>query len=422
MGRLSSALRRFFRVAPRGVQVLSTLHGFAEQDPSPKDEYDTSSLDDDTSSLDTDTSSLDEIEGVQFSRTNNSSEVRHADCGLKPDSTPKSLARLPTEIILEIAKYLPPSSCICLSYSCRDIRNNMAVSIAYVLGDKVLESLSSISSPSVELRNYRSLERMALRSLLDRDGKIPSQKVFCNGCEYAHDSSQFSLASLAQPRTERRCLGRAGRLWICPHRTIDFLQATTHGQTRTFHICGGGFMTQDVNILQTDYPGWRFECCSTSWPIMKVSGGGGPSIEQVKEALSRLSAPMCPHMRLDDARVANFYVPVCRMRRWSPLVKSAPECRCCTSSSRLPHEFSNIVCNLCRTRVMFVTERKLGGTEVLRLRVTRHLEDGWNCTDRRWISQVAEPADFEAYEPEWRASVAECRRRLISDLEVFTDN
>ena len=401
MGQLLSAFKRS-RDARRDAQVSSALHEFAEQNPLPTDEHDTSS-------------SLDEIEGVQSSCTNDSSEVWHTDRGSIHDSTPKSLARLPTEIILDIAQHLPPSACMSFSYSCRNIRNKMTVSIEYVLGDKVLKDLASISSPSVELRNYRSLERTALRCLLDRDAQIPSQKVFCNGCEYRHDSSQFSLASLIQPRMERRCLGRAGQVWICPHRTIDFNQATTYGQTKDIHICGGCFV-----MMTTGYAGYSFDSCSTLWPIMRVPGDDVPSNEQVKEALSRLSAAICPHLRLDDACVARVYLPECRKTRWNFYEPwKALFCPCSTCLSSPPFKDHTIVCKFCRTDLMFGIKHERNGTRTLRLLVTRTFGDGWRCTDRRWICQVAEPADFREYEREWQASNAECRRRLVSDLYEF---
>lgn len=151
-----------------------------------------------------------------------------------------------------------------LSYSCRDVRKKMNVSIATVLGDKEIKDLSSASSPSVELRNTRTLERTELRSLLNHDGQIPSQNAFCNGCEYPHDSSLFSLASLSQPHIERRCLGRTGQVWICPHRTIDYLQATSYGQKPDFHKCG--YASVSVN---NRFAGNGFETCLTDWPIIR---------------------------------------------------------------------------------------------------------------------------------------------------------
>ena len=360
-------------------------------------------------------SSLDEIKGIRSSLQKTFSEVWHTDCNLKPDSSPKTLLRLPTELILDLAQYLPPSSYMCLSYSCRNVRNKMSVSIAHVLGDKLIKGLSSASPPSVELRNTRSLERMEFRSMLDRDGQIPSRNVFCNGCEYAHDSSHFSLASLSGPRIERRCLGRAGKAWICPHRTIDYHQATSYGQTQDVHVCGSCFVS-----VNSRYSGYGFDSCLTDWPIMRVPCDGVPSNEQVKEALSRLGAAMCPHLRLDDACVASVYHQDCRKLRWNwECTGSAPDCRCSNCSS---NKFCTVVCNFCSTEILFRIKGERNGTETLRLLVMRTFRDVSSCRDRGWICHVADPADFEEYDREWEASNAECFRRVASDLDAFLES
>ena len=392
MGQHLSVLRKS-REARRDAQILGASHGFDKRNPSPEDEY---------------TSSMDEIEGIRSSLKKTFSEVWHIDRELQPDSTPKTLLRLFTELILDIAQYLPPSAYMSLSYSCWDVRNKMRVSIAHVLGDSFIKDLSSASPSSVELRNNRSSERMEFRSLLDRDGQIPSQNAFCNGCEYPHDSSRFSLASLSQPRIQRRCLGRAGQVWICPHRTIDYHQATSYGQTRDLHICGSCSIA-----VSRGYSGYGFESCFTDWPIMKVPRDGVLSNEQVKEALNRLSAAVCPHLRLNDACVASVYVQGChRLRR------DRSDCRCPTCSSI---KLLTRVCDFCGTEILFSITDEWNGTETLRLFVIRTFRGEWSCTDREWICHVAEPADFEGYEREWQASNAECWRRVASDLDPFSN-
>lgn len=387
-----SAFRKV-RDVRRDAQVLGASHLFAEKNPSPEDKYDTSSLD--------------EIEGIRSSLKKTFPEVWHTDRELKPDSTPKTLLRLPTELILDIALYLPPSAYMSMSYSCRNVRNKMRVSIAHVLGDKGIKGLSSASPSSVQLRNTRSLERMEFRSLLDRDGQIPSQNAFCNGCKYPHDSSHFSLASLSQPRIERRCLGRAGQVWICPHRTIDYHQATSYEQTRDVHRCGS--CTVSVN---SSYSGYGFESCFTDWPIMKVPRDGVLSNEQVKEALNRLSAAVCPHLRLNEACVASAYLQDCHRLR-----QNRSDCRCPTCSIKLLTR----VCDFCGTEILFSITGEWNGTETLRLFVIRTFRGEWSCTDREWICHVAEPADFEGHEREWQASNAECWRRVASDLDLLSN-
>ncbi len=293
----------------------------------------------------------------------------------------------------------------------------MSASFAHVLGDKVPMGQSSASVTSAKLRNHRSLERLILRSLLDRDGKIPRSETFCNGCSDTHDSSQFSLASLAQPSMERQCLGRAGRMWICPHRILDRHQlkwATSDG-----HTCGSCSI-----YMSSGYPEYGVALFITGWPILVVPRNSLPSSEEVKEALGRLSAPICPHLSLNDACVASVYDQHCLRLRWNSLGRErgrerdpVSECRCflCSSGKLL-----GVVCELCGTEVRFRVEECRNNTEVLSLYVWRTIgRDVLRCPDREWIFQVAEPADFEEYEREWQASNAECRRRVPSDRNVW---
>lgn len=138
---------------------------------------------------------------------------------LEHEYVPINLTELPTEIILDVAENMALSGQISLSYSCRQRRKKMGASLIHILTKEEPMASLSDSALSVESRNVRSLERLELRSMLDCDGRIPSSKRFCVGCEAEHDSSQFPISSLEQPSAERHCLGSAGRVWNCPHGT-----------------------------------------------------------------------------------------------------------------------------------------------------------------------------------------------------------
>lgn len=177
------------------------------------------------------------IESVQFNLVEISSRISRE---LEAESAPTTLPELPTELIIDIAKYLAPSAFMSLSYSCRTIRNKMDTSILHVLGDKVSISRGSPSAPSIEVRNTRFLERLELRHMLGRDGKIFSSKAFYIGCSDTHDCCLFSAASLAQPDSRRHCLGCAGLVWACPHRTFGYKKATRTTGAQNLHTCVRG--------------------------------------------------------------------------------------------------------------------------------------------------------------------------------------
>lgn len=333
MGQHFSALKKT-RAAGQDVQSPNAVNGSLEQNMSREDEYAASSLD--------------ERDRVRSILNKTSLEVSHTNRDLKANNTPMTILKLSTELILDIAEYLPPSGYMSLSYSCRTVHNKMSASIAHVLGDKFPMGLSSDSAPCVVLRNIRFLERLELRSLLDRDGKIRSSKTFCSGCQCTHDSSLFSIASLAQPSIERQCLGRAGRVWICPHRTLDYHQVTSYGETRDVHKCGSSF----ISVRSGYRCPYSDSGCITGWPIMRVPRNGTPSNEQVKEALGPLNAAVCPHLHLNDARVASVYLQDCQKMRWQWLERErgpASDCRCflCSPKGRV-----SVVCNFCCTEIL----------------------------------------------------------------------
>ena len=329
------------------------------------------------------------IESVQSSIIRASSEDPHRFRESEIETIPEGLLKFSTELILEIADYLPPSSYMSLSYSCRRIRNGMSASIEHVLGNKLRIGQWSASAPSIEMRNIRSLERLEWRQMLDRDRKVPSPRAFCSRCSCTHDRSLFSMQSLTQPSTERRCLGSAGRLWICPYRSLDYDQAI-------------GFLTSAKNHFST--PG-RFYWLGRSptpegsfiifWPILKMPQDGVPSNQEVEEALRSLKAPMCPHLRLNDACVASTYLKDC---------------------GRLQHEFwiwkTTTVCRFCHIEIRFIVRKHLRDPVTLNLVVLRRIEFLQSCTDRTWIRYVADPADLKEYEDAWHAANVECRRRL----------
>ncbi len=339
--------------------------------------------------------------------------------GLECEKVPINLPRLPTEIILDIAGYMTPSGQISLSYSCRQIRIKMGASLAHILGEE--ESMAPLSSSplSVESRNIRSLEPLELRSMLDRDGRIPSLKRLCFGCETPHDSSLFPTSSLAKLGTERRCLGSTGRVWICPHQIVDYDQAANpKGDIGSCHRCENIF----VSSLGTHLPRYRSVGFTsfTLYPIVIVRPECVPSREQVKEALGLLNAPICPHLRLNDARIAGSYFPDCqKLRSRLGEVSQTPHCRCWLCSSEGHLRWFHKVCDFCGTELHFnIKTPATSDIEALYLMIRRSIQDVRSPTGRSWICQVADPADFEAYERAWYATDEECWKNVISIFEA----
>lgn len=349
-------------------------------------------------------STSDEMIDVKSSLVKTSSEASHSNRVPETEPARTTLPKLPTEIIIDLASYLSPSSYMSLSYSCRTIRKNMDVSITHLLGDTASMCQSSASALSTEVRSRRFLERWDLLCMLDRDGKPPLSKTFCGGCEQAHTA--FSQPWLAQPVEERRCLGTAGLVWICPHQILEYGKATA-SMARDSHECEG----------IASYIGGTW--CSrvagygtflTHWPIMRVVPNCVPSSEEVNEALGPLNAPVCPHLRLNDAHIASVYSqtrPLRRCRKYEG--GTTKDCRpeVCWSEPPLV-----TICNFCSTRIQFQIRGQYYGPDALYVTILRKFTKIRSCTDPAWICHVAHPADFEEYARAWQASVAECRRKV----------
>ena len=352
------------------------------------------------------------IEDDQSSIIRTSSEIPHPIQESDIDTISKGLLKLPTELILEIAEYLPPSGYMSLSYSCRRIRNGMGACIEHVLGDRTPIGRHSTAALSVETRNIRSLERMEWRRMLDRDNDIPSPKAYCSRCCRTHDRSLFSIQSLTQPSTERCCLGSAGRFWLCPHRNFDYDQATNSStETSNGSLCGGRHVSMYGETHSSCSYGRVGKTASflTSWPIMKMPQAGLPSNQEVEEALRPLKAPICPHLRLNDACVAKAYLGSCGRPQRGLAFGRGSRCRCL-----ICHSDSRIACRFCNIRIQFIIRTRYYGPDTLGLTTARSLWYPSSCTDREWIRQVADPADLEEYEEAWYAASAECGRKVGS--------
>ena len=315
------------------------------------------------------------------------------------ESAPITLPKLCTELLLDIAENLPPSSYMSLSYACPTLRNKIGVSFAQVLGDRDLSG----STLSIESRNVRYLERLELWNMLVRDGKIPWEKASYSGDEtkiitagYSKDGRPFysiiKIPLYVPISTEHRWLGTKGVMWLCPHRAFDYHSATTKSERNDTHKCGSILVSSSIPLI--------------AWWIMRIPAKSVPTSKEVMDALRPLNAPICPHLRLNDASVGRMYDPKCRNLHSTDLTAACP-CSMCLSKTPL-----SVACSYCDTSLMFGIEYDGRDRERFYLLIMRSDRLGRSCTDRDWIAQVARPTDLEDYEKAWEATSVECSRRM----------
>lgn len=159
-----------------------------------------------------------------------------------------------------------------------------------------------------------------------------------------------------------------------------------------------------------------------SWPIIALRGHNVvPSKELVEIILRRINLTMCNHLRFSDAFVLRLYSPDCKKLRRGPgiLPYMLPSCRCSTcvwqlSQPNLAYRpckelFAGGKCESCGTMIEFRICADRKGEEALELVTTKVIPTFRRCTDRAWIEQVTDPAEFEMLEREWNAAVNEDR-------------
>ena len=396
MGQKFSALKKI-RKARKQAQCLSTLTESTNSPLSREDDYAVPSSNG--------------VENPQLSSIDISSEALPPIPELEAEPAPITLPNLCTELILDIAEYLPPSSHMSLSYSCRTMYNKMGLSFAEVLGDRDPKGGPSDSTLSIETRNVRYLERLELWNMLVRDGKIPLRNASYSGDETktVDDGSVVTTPLYAPLSTEHRYLGTAGLLWVCPHRHLDYNGARMKMERSGRYRCGSSHISWSGPII-------------IMWSIMRIPMNSVPTSKEVEDALRPLEAPICPHLRLNDASVARIYDSRCQKFRsnkdWRQPVS---DCRCSTC---LSGKLLTVVCSYCDTVISFGVQPDHSGYRGwanFYLLITRTNRFGSNCFHRDWIAQVARRTDLEEYKRAWEATNAEIARRdgsTFYDLQV----
>lgn len=363
------------------------------------------------------------IENAQWFRKTKMETLRTSQV-LPVGPVRKTFFDLPIEVVLDIAEYLPPSSLVSFELfifenppsvmhftSTGILKKSQKARFGFDLLDHPLAKLDRMYKKQGALQpesmptshsQLHLTERLELLCMLDRDGSIPSSQTVCSGCVDTHAScsSLFSISSLAQTSSQRRCLGSAGSIWICPHRILDYDQAQIGKGAQESRVHEG----RGVAVLN-EY--------SINWPIMKATHTSPPSNNQVREALRPLTAHICPHLRLNDPYVSSFYFQDCRRLRWD-FEGPYPDCQCSVCSPKPLSELSpEGKCEYCGTTFFFyLLPITIICTEALEVTIVRKMKRSWRCTDSAWIAQVTDPADFEEYESAWHATNAVCEGKF----------
>lgn len=301
-----------------------------------------------------------------------------------------ALQNLPIELILEIAKSLGPVPSVALNYTCRYFSRVLSPSAAtqdfkVQLRSARLEESFKLCVPPYNAE--RLAQRLELLSLLDRDGFLSPTTSICSGCAKIHDKSSFSSESLMQPSCERQCLGLTGRVWICPHTTLNYEQINTEEEypykrcPKPYGLCKHCAITVDTHRFSSEI----------SFPFFHVPPEADPWGTQAAAALANLDLQMCPHMRLRDAPLSNLYASNCW---WGPTLMYPCSCDVCSRINRGGR------CAVCAAAARFYVTKSSDDCRTLWVIIQRRFEE--ECIDsQRWNDRISQPNACNAMEAGW---------------------
>ena len=313
--------------------------------------------------------------------------------------------RLPPELILEITKHLSLSSALSLSYTCRRFRQIVEARVEDL--DSLIDMQSSLKDPK-ESEGERKLvlQRLAFLCMLERDGRLSASKAVCSGCKTAHKISLFSSTALQQMPRRRVCLGREGRLWICPHRIWDHTQlreVQRQGWRRVESMAQCGCPNGEAlfHYPSNDSPTTEIYSLAIFYPVIARPRGSEFHIASIKKAMLALGVNVCPHLRLGDPKVLGAFHPSCPR-----LEKPWSSAKCVQCASRGPQSLCGIdvQCKICKTEIKFYLAESGNETTSLWAQVYRRIANSAKTlTDPRWIAYLYMPADFKRLHEEWHA-------------------
>ena len=305
-----------------------------------------------------------------------------------------SLESFPVELLVRIAGFLKPSSALSFSYACKRFYMACGISSAYLLGTKKLDEETA----------FVRRERLRFLCMLMRD-RPAAGKAICSGCVKLHPNTSFTSGELIKSPTKRLCFGRAGRLWICPHKTLSFgdLKACQYripnkgldgfNENRFCWYCrraGGSSYCQERNRRVT---------IETQCHVLS----GSPNIERadVAAALKQLDISICPHLRLCHPYVSSLYDPSCGQVLGNACAKPY---RCYNCLRRK--------CPSCDSEFFFyLYQGTCASPPRLVLATKRFFGYFHDISDPQWTSQLVPPEDVPSLETDWEM----CDARLMNE-------
>lgn len=160
-----------------------------------------------------------------------------------------NFSQLPKELVLMVAECLPPHNLLALSQTCNGLRTMLDVHIEAVLP----KTVANIAADELTYTYYwraremysidvdseidhgpgprgglseEDSQRLEFLLMLERDGQLSEQRLICSGCVQTHERSLFLSQTRQRQPTKRYCIGWEGRVQICPHQALSYVNVT----------------------------------------------------------------------------------------------------------------------------------------------------------------------------------------------------
>ena len=298
-------------------------------------------------------------------------------------STPASLQTIPVDIVFELSSWLPQSSRLSLSYTCKRYR------VFYHDTGFFVEVLFGRQRSSENYAEIRS-EQLAYHHILERhrprQPNRPSSRAICSSCQTRHFVRDFDPEELAKSAEIRLCKGASRRFWICSHNVLDYNQLASLHES-SLHI--------------RDTPGASRLCDDDRHRLNMIGSGiymqwhlGGVIVdevlprEKVQEMLACFKGYVCPHWRPDTVQLENPFP--CQHHR-IPGPNGHDFCIDC--SLRSPGFLGCGVCRACEVTALLeiCPDRRLD----LVVWVTRGSNKVYGVNDPKWFQYSKSPAEVE---------------------------
>lgn len=156
------------------------------------------------------------------------------------------------DVVKKVAQHLDPVSTLCLRYTSlkllKGLEKEKDFTVDRLLGRRPTETSPLVCQtrdsgartkeggkpPQYDLSREGRLQ--LLRHFL-KDGFFGDGQSICGACLNIHRDALFLPVELQKPDSGRRCKGRTGKVWVCPHRSLEYKDISLKKPIETQQEC-----------------------------------------------------------------------------------------------------------------------------------------------------------------------------------------